>query len=632
MVQVYHTWTKDGIHALTFGQGAPMLAKLAAYIPTLQQLWGLLAVLAAAQALVLLGSGAGGRFRLPAADLFAGWGIATLVFTVVGVLVPTGFAVLGSVLLAVAGGVAGWRLFKRESLLPPGAARLLALMALVLLLVAAMLPSQWDEFSQWLYSVRYLIDVDGFPRRGGPLFPGSFAAYPFANGLPAYLAALVAGGFIEGAGALVGVLALAGFALLLAHLIDDRPGGPSWPVLAVAWLAATVLNPTFVPKIVFTAYADTATAVSLAVVAVLGWMALDAQGDGDRPRAKALALQAGLAAALLVSLKQANLVLFVLAVLALGLLALREPMVRLRECGGLAAALVLPAVVAYAAWRWHATGNFPGGEFAVRPVAQWSTDILPAIIARMGSVASNKGGHFGLLLVLTVLGLRGLVRMRSAFDRLALLAACIGVGYNLFLLFAYVTAFDRGEALSVASFWRYNMHVGGVTLVAAVAGLAQLWRHRGWRAPRAAAVAVVVLAALSPLAMTKYVRFDLRAPKQYVRAVSAQLAPMLPQGAKVALVDPLDPGFYVLLMKWGLHGRTDQVLRVYLGGPPLSEIERLGSRFAWVHTQDEAVRRFFGLPLPAGSSYLLARGETGGWSVLAEWPYPGYALPTDIRD
>ncbi len=612
-----------------------MLAKLTTLIPTLQQVWGLAAVLAATQALVLLGGGAAGRLRLPAADLFAGWGVAALAFTVVGVLASSGFAVLGTVLLAVAAGLAGWRMYRREALLPPGAARLLALMALLLLMVAAMLPSQWDEFSQWLYSVRYLLDVDGFPRRGGPAFPGSFAAYPFANGLPAYLAALIGGGFVEGGGAVVGVLALAGLALLLAHLIADGLGRPEavthWPVLALAWLAVTLLNPTFVPKIVFTAYADTATAATLAAVAVLGWMGLDAQGDGDTARARALSWQAGLAAALLVSLKQANLVLFVLAVLSLGLVALRDPLVRLRDCGRLAATLVLPAIVAYAAWRWHAVSNFPGGEFAVRPMAEWATDILPAILARMGSVASNKGGHFGLLLVLTLFGLKALVRLRTPFDRLALLAACIGLGYNLFLLFAYVAAFDRGEALSAASYWRYNMHVGGVTLAAAVAGLAHLWRSRGWRAPRAAVVAVVVVAVAAPLLMSKYVRFDLRAPKQYVRTVAQQAKGMLPAGAPVALVDPLDPGFYVLLMKWGLHGRTEDVLRVYLGGLPLREIERRNIRFAWVHTQDEAVRTFFGLPLTAGSSYLLGRGD-GGWSVLASWPYPGYALPTDIPD
>ncbi|MBC7950640.1 MAG: hypothetical protein H7Z12_02320 [Rhodospirillaceae bacterium] len=603
----------------------------------MSQLGALAAVTSTLAALGGLGALAGGR-GLRSADLVVGWGLVTIVLTLAGLAWPgslslTGWGCLGAGLLAAVITI------RQRGLLPPSLPWVLVLALPLILMVTAMQPSQWDEFSQWLHSVRYLVENNAFPSRAGPVFEGSFAAYPFANSFPAFLASLLAGGFLENAGAIVNVFVCIVYCLVLAELMAEGSGRPqalrSPAVIAVALLAGTVGNPTFVPKVVFTAYADAPTALALTLVGVLGWRMLAALAEDDLIRARRLALQAGLVGATLLSLKQANLVLFLLALMGMAAVMLRDPALRRARSGLYLVMIMVPALLPYLAWRWHVTHQFPGAEFVVRPMAQWATDIVPEILARMGSVASNKGGHFTVLAVVLVLALRAMLRMRTGFDRLVVIAAFIALGYNAFLLFAYVTAFDRGEALSVASFWRYNMHVGPVAWAALIYGVATQWR---WSLPQAARWALPALVLVAPLVTVKFFRFDLRAPKLYVRAVAAEMRPLLPEGARLSVVDPADSGFYALLMKYLQHGRASAVDRMYLDQPPDTpeaigkQLGRFAPSHAWVHIPTDATRRVFGQPLPAGASYLLARDGSAGWTMVKSWPYPGYANPHDIRD
>ncbi|MBX9633913.1 MAG: hypothetical protein K2X44_02935, partial [Magnetospirillum sp.] len=403
----------------------------------------------------------------------------------------------------------------------------------------------------------------------------------------------------------------------------------------VALLAGTIANPTFVPKVVFTAYADAPTALTLALVGILGWRMLTALAEDDIPQARRLALQAGLAGATLLSLKQANLVLFLLALMGMAAVMLRDPALRRWRSGLYLALIAAPALLPYLAWRQHVGQQFPGAEFVIRPMAQWAVDLLPEILARMGSVISNKGGHFAVLAAVLVLAIRAMLRMRGGFDRLVVIAGFVALGYNAFLLFAYVTAFDRGEAANVASFWRYNMHVGPIAWAALVFGAATQWR---WNAPKAAHWVLPALVLAVPLATSKYFRFDLHPPKLYVRAVAADMRPLLPEGARLSVVDPADSGFYALLMKYLMHGRTAAVDRLYLDQPPdtpaaiTKRLNWFSPSHAWVHIPTDATRQVFGQPLPSGASHLLARENGGNWALVKSWPYPGYANPHDIRE
>lgn len=604
-------------------------------LPSPAQVVDLLAVAAAMAALTGLGSLLG-RHRLAEADLLAGWGAAVIAVVAMGTLAGGGATAMGWLAFAVGSAAFVHRLARHRVAAVVPVVPVLVLLVPLLVLVVAMVPSQWDEFSQWLYSGRYLFDFDRFPAKGGPPFLGTFAAYPFGNVVPTLMASKLIGHFIDNAGIAVNTLVVAAYALLLARLMAEGAGQGrqrriGWGLAATALLLATLLNPTFVPKIVFTAYADMATAVALAALGVLAWRVLAAIEAGESRASTVLAGQGGLVAALLVQLKQSNLVLLVLV--AAGAVVVAARLRLLRRDAALALVLLLtPPLLVHLLWRHHVTLNAPGAEFVVRPLADWALDILPDILARMASVASNKGGHFTVVVVLGLLGLRGLVRMRTPFDRLAVLAAAVGLGYNLFLLFAYVAAFDRGEALTAASYWRYNIHIGAFLWAAALYGLAGLWGRRPLpqRWQRAAAAAAVVVAVAGPWAGLRYIRFDREGDKEQVRRMAAEMHDLLPAGAKLAAVDPEDAGFYVLQMRYLMHHRTGDVLRLYQSypvpftAPRLAQaLDRFGADHAWVHSQDDAVRAAFGLPLATGAQYLLRR-DGAGWVTLRVWPRDGW--------
>src|SRR5260221_13936826 len=85
------------------------------------------------------------------------------------------------------------------------------------------------------------------------------------------------------------------------------------------------------------------------------------------------------------------------------------------------------------------------------------------------------------MLVVAGFALRALVRPRGqgqgGLDSLAIIAAGIMVGYNVFLFATYLAVFQGWEAEHVASYWRYNTHVGLVGTAFAVYGGAILWRR-----------------------------------------------------------------------------------------------------------------------------------------------------------
>ena len=74
-------------------------------------------------------------------------------------------------------------------------------------------------------------------------------------------------------------LFLMALALVVLRLVVDELGvARGWGLCALAFLAVTLLSPTFVLKLALTAYADNATSVAAGTAAVLGWMALRAAG------------------------------------------------------------------------------------------------------------------------------------------------------------------------------------------------------------------------------------------------------------------------------------------------------------------------------------------------------------------
>ena len=626
-----------------------MAAIIANFTSTMTQLAGSATLLLTALAIALIGALAGGRARLPEADLIFGWAVVSLVFTVVGAAGPVPFTYLAYGLAAAGAGAAivVWR--RDNSLGASAVLRTMILAAPLIALVGAMMPSQWDEFTQWLPNARYLFEHDTFPRIGLPKSPSAFPGYPYGLSIVIYMTSRLAGFLVENAGALFNLLLLLGFGVMIARLIravvtsDEGRAGLAiaqggravpmgWGWCALGALAVTVFNPTFVTKIVFSAYSDSGTAVLMGAATILGWLMLDALAAQDDARARALAWQTGLVLTAMLNLRQVNLVLFVILLVAVVLVAWRDSRIPVRMLFRLLPRLMGLPLVVYLAWRLHLAGQMPAGDFPLMPLSEWHLALIPDILARMALIASKKGGYFGLMTVAVFFGVRGLVRMRGEFDRLAVLTAAIFLAYNAFLLFSYVAAFDDYDALRAASYWRYNMHVGGVAVAFAAYGLALLWRRHAARRVRLrlGGVAVALMVAM-PFALSNKVRFDNDPTKLYVRAVGNDIARLVKPVARMVTIDVAHDGQYLVILRYAVYPSARIVREFTAAGNPTAEtmrsiIAELQATHVWIHVPTNEVAAAFGLRLAPGTSYLLARRD-GSWRIARSWPYPGQPSP-----
>jgi hypothetical protein len=608
-----------------------------AYFPTLSGLLGLAAVLLVAAVLAGAGAGAARGCYSLAVQFVSGWGLLLIVATVFGVVTAWPltwalFPVLAIGLLALV------RLFDRFDWRE--AARMLLLGSPLLLVVAAASASQWDEFAHWLVNQRYLVEVGTFPRQGLPESTTVFAAYPYGLAVIGFLASRLAGGFVENAGALLNTLLIILLALLLMQAFRDsrkaETGPPSWGAAALALLGAGILNPAFVPKIVFTTYADWTTAVVLACAVAAAWRIIDIrQADDDRDVGKDSALHLGLALAVLVSLKQSNAVLVALLLIAVaGALVVFRPLPMTTACR-LVPRVIFPVLIIYAAWRYHVVTQLPGREFTFLPFESWLWSDLGSVFQRMLLIASKKGGYFGLMLLATSVGayagLRALSRRPvGRLGRLAFLMAALFVGYNAFLYVAYIGAFDPGEARGAASYWRYNTQLGGAGLLFAAAALGEGYRRYGAGhslGPRAEAVLAIIALAL-PLALSPKIRFDLNPVTRYVRSVGIEMSDLLPANALLAVVDPSDNGKRSLVLRYELRSPSVKVQRAT--GSDLRQATASATH-AWVHVPSSAIVEVFAVPMAPRTSYLLAR-EGARWRIVRSWPYPGYSDPASEDD
>lgn len=624
-----------------------MIALLDNFSPDLVHIIGLAALLVVCAALVALGAAVAGAPRIAEADLICGWAIVSVIVVVLGTTTAVSFSHIAVAVLVAAIGAAVLVVRRDGRLANSDIVRTVVLAMPVIALVTAMLPSQWDEFSHWLPNAYYILEVDGFPGAGRPKSMSAWPAYPYGLPLVIYATSRIAGNFVDNAGGLFNLALMISFALLIARILrmavsadqagifSQRPLG--WAYCALGGLAVTALNPTFVPKIVFTAYADAGTSVATGFGAVLGWSMLEALAENDERRARRMALQLGFVFAALINLKQANMALVGILIMALLAAGTNQPGLRFRRLARLSPHLLLFPIVVYVAWQLYAGSNISGGALVVRPVSEWSVSLTPDIVARMLLIASKKGGYFAVMLVAVVFAARAMARPDGRFGQLAIITGFTFVLYNTFLLFTYVAAFGESEARAAVSYWRYNTHLGGICVAFGAYGIGLLWRR--YLAPRIhfglGWVPIVLLLAI-PIAASGKLRFDNVAPKLYVRAVGSEMAGILPAGTRLSVLDPTDNGFYRLLLGHMLNGSAEIVFAISAGWKKgareiAAELAGKKANYAWVHVPTPKLERALGTRLPKRSSYLLVR-EPAGWAIMRAWPYPGYDDPRNVGD
>ncbi len=592
--------------------------------------------------LSMLGAPFGGRYRIAEATPVFGWSVAVTVLTALNAIAGTSFVHVAIGLLVLSGLAAAWAWRDGLSPFPPGGWRVAVLLLPALIIASAMVPSQWDEFSHWVPTLRFLSEFHAFPNAETPVTGGFFPAYPYNWSLLGYLGGLIGLGYLDNLGGLLNLLLLGCFGMLAARLAVRGAGGDpetdrGWKWAGLAVVLATLVNPTFVEKIVLTAYADTSTAVATAFTLVFGWMLIEALGETKRQRGRSLAWQFALSAAVLVNIKQSNPALLGLIVIGLVALAWRDPRIEFRRFARhLPVMLGLPLIM-FAIWRFHVMTELPpSAEAGFLPFSQWSLGDAHLVLWRMLTVAIQKTGHFGLGVAAVVIGVMAWRRCHTPLRRLAFLTAVLFVGFNGFLWVMYLTQFGQYDALRAASFWRYNMQIGLAVLAFAAFAGGVLWKERvaqhvnlrrvGWLP--------LALALIAPPVFAHKLRFDLEPPKPHFHAVGAALSETLPAGATVTLFDVHGSGESFHLTRYYMW-KKPITLTGYLSAYQTVDAaivrHRLdGVSHVLVHSANAPVRAALGLPLPRGTSYLIARGTDDTWSVVGSWPYSDdYAVPGD---
>jgi len=541
-------------------------------------------------------------------------------------------------ILATIGAVVGIILSfrRRQPLFIPGMWRILVLALPIFLIAGAMEPSQWDEFSHWLPAPKYLLAIDGFPNAAKPnIGPHMLSAYPYGWPILFYMSGRFTGGLLLNIGGTLNLLLLLTFTPFVLRTVMQIAGRPlaqsiSWTTATVAALAATALNPTFVQKIVLTAYSGVSTSVITGLSVLVGYHFLESLARRNKVPPAAAAWHLSLVLMLLINLRQTNLAVFLILVLVLVVAAIRDQEVPIKKFTANLPLAVIPALVIYVAWRLYVGAELagvPGGEAKFMPFDTWNINAIPQILSQMLVVVGKKIGFFGVMIIASVAAIIGLVRMRGGIDRLVLLCAAVFVGYNAVLLLTYVAYFSLHDALTVVSFWRYNIQIGALGVICILLGLVFLWkRYLGFDgefiwARRASLVLVLAL----PVLFAPKLRFDLEPPKPHIIAVAKDLKKEGLVTGSLYVMDPGGSGESAVITRFHLdryeapwlsflHRPTPASIREFINSVKVDE-------FLLVHSDSDGLGEALGQVIDPRRSYIFKR-TVNGWKSLKSWPKP----------
>lgn len=580
-----------------------------------------------------------GRYALPSGGLtelrpIYGWAVVASVYTILGTLTGLSFQLIGYGLFAVMALAVGLAFTQRQSILVSGSLKVLLLAAPLFLIATAMMASQWDEFSHWLPTTRFLLSHDGFPDAQTPITGATYPAYPYNWPLLMYLVSLPFGYLIEFSGGTLNLLLLFAYGLMALRMTRsvrgvDLEAPILWQSALFVVLAPTIFNPTFVQKVIFTGYADPGSAVMMACGAIIAWFMLEALADKDYGKARLMALQLGLLMLVLINIKQATMVLFVILICATGIAGVRDPQIRKVELFKLLPWVIIPAALIYGLWRHYVASEIPGQEFGILPFDQWNFHLIGTILTLMVKVALKKSFYFGIMIIAMILGLVSLLRWQGAKSRMAIIIGASFFAYNLFLFFTYVAVFRGYEAEHIASYWRYNQHLGLMASAFALYWLAHLWQAKiegkSWQ--KYVSVLGFVLVIAAPVGFADKLRFDLEAPKPHMRPVAREVASLVGSSGRVQVLDPLGTGESNVITRFD-GGRADFVtsnLSAYNPNDDLYMAKFIEQDKAKTHvlifSMTPSIPKYFALDLDADTSYLLAPSDSG-WTIVKSWLHP----------
>jgi hypothetical protein len=585
------------------------------YLPGVHDLRGVAGLAATLVLLVVLGSAATPRRTLSEIRLVAGGGIVCLVLTAWGVLTAWP-------LWLPAGGLALAGLMYLAWLSPAARARgcggriLVLTLPLWLLLLSAR-PSQIDTWLNLLPNAAYLFDHNVLPTAHGAASYSFLPLAPYNTQFVAYLASLASGAFADGAMGWFNTALLCGAGLLLARAVAGTEDTPPWWACAAGLLLVAPLNPGFVPRFFLSPYGEPALAVTM-LFAV--WLASELLGDLAAgvvwPRST---VPLALVLAALVNIKQSGIGSLAAIGIGAACLIVTDPAIPRRRALGVVVAAFGPALLLYLLWRGFVLSNgLADAELKPLPFAEWHWALLPQIILAMLAAIFRAAAFF--MCVATVL----MFAIRSA-SRLLRLVACVLVLFNGFLLLTYVAHFPVVMAENAHSFFRYNTQVSLLVMLGLVVAL-RPWvtqRLTHLRGIQHAAVAVIVLILVLPIATAGQLRFDRDTPQPELWRLGHAAAAYVRPGDRLALILPNDTDDSVGSMLRGVllftpPRRPGLDFRIDTSDSPdaLNNAAAAGYRLALVTCAAAGVT-----DVPAGAAAMLQRNDNG-WHVLQTWPWP----------
>ena len=317
----------------------------------------------------------------------------------------------------------------------------------------------WDDASHWLPNAHFLFQYGRFPATDGPVSYSAWPGYPYAYTFLIANVGWIVGQFVETVGPLLNLFLLVLFGAFLTKHINphEKRAWPNIRLFIGIFLAITLFNPGLYTLLLFSAYAEYATAVLLGFLLFVGW-----QYCHEQKRDMAIAF--AMLAIIFVLIKQAN--VFLLAMLV-GSLWITTAQRRLTTLKALLLA-VLPALIANGAWEFYKSQHLPGLAFTFKPLHDWQWYFLPGLFNGMFQVVLENVTFFVLLLIILISAVVSAFKKQTAYTHLLASFSLLSIGYFTFLTLAYIgSRFAEWEIMSAASFFRYmsQLQCAAITIV-----------------------------------------------------------------------------------------------------------------------------------------------------------------------
>ncbi|HTQ35215.1 MAG TPA: hypothetical protein VMI30_13675 [Stellaceae bacterium] len=598
---------------------------MALYLPGLPGLLAVVITCGIAAILLLMGSAVAGKSVAPEFRIVAGWGALCLVLTAWGVFLPASLRIpaLAVVVLALAAQAMPSRRVTRADAIAFG--RLLLVTLPLWVVMAGVRPSQVDSFLNLLPNADYLADYARLPTAALPPSHSFLPAAPYNTQFLAFLGSLVWRDYPAAGMSLANVMLRLVAGMAIARVLARPAAAPGWGALALGILLVTLFDPGFVPRFDFSAYGETALAVTALLSACLF---VEARGGWAHWVVLSLIL------APMINTKQSGIGLVLAVAGAAVVTGFFEDRGQWRQLFGRVLVVLLPAAALYLVWRYF-VAHAGVAELEPLPFRAWNWSLLPETFESIGWSIGEKPTYF-IAELASFVSLAFQLR-RGGWSRttryLAFNAATF-VLYNGFLVVTYIAHFSTEMAAEAHSYFRYNTHLS-LLLVLSLALvvcdlLAPLWassRAKSQTRGRGIAVFAVVLALVAPVAFAERLRFDIEMPQPLVWNLADELRPYLHDGQRLALLLPGDNGEIGDLLAGYLAiappRRRGLVLTRYTtaDAATLDKAAAAGETLAVVTCTPDAL-----LGLPPKQAALLRRDASGGWRAVATRPY-GAGIP-----